>query len=625
MFEKYFGKQRQLRGVEIDEVTESFSGLDETRVVGTAVSENRLKFVRWVAFFVFALLAARVFYLQIIRSEYYGEMARENRIRNLIIKAPRGIIYDRNGKKLVNNVPGFDLIAIPADIPRNQEERKREERELAEIFSLNDQSITVLVDSQDPKSLNPILLKENISQEESLVFSEKRSRLKGFELEQTAFREYADGRYFAPILGYSGKISREELKKYPDYLMTDSVGKTGLEYSYEKYLRGVHGKKEVEVDSSGNIKKDFGVKDPVAGSGLTLGIDADLQKKLIESLETKLEETETKTAAAVAIDPRNGEILAMASLPSYDNNLFARGISAEDYNRLIADPAKPMFNRVVSGEYPPGSTFKPLVAAAALQEKIVFPETSLDCHGGIHIGSFNFPDWKTHGVTDIRKAIAESCDVFFYAIGGGWNDIGALGIDRIKKYAEFFGLGKTSGVDIPGEAAGLVPDQAWKQNRFKERWYVGDDYHSAIGQGFDTATPLQMANLAATVANGGKVFQPHFVSSVKKPDGTEEKKEPKILSQNFVSSANMQVVREGMRQTIESGSARSLGDLPVAVAGKTGTAQYGGEDKTHGWFISFAPYDNPTIAMAVLMEGGGEGSSTAVPVTREVYKWYFGR
>ena len=344
-----------------------------------------------------------------------------------------------------------------------------------------------------------------------------------------------------------------------------------------------------------------------------------------DTLEAKLEETQTKTAAAVAIDPRNGEILAMVNLPGYDNNLFAKGISAEDYKKLMEDPEKPMFNRSISGEYPPGSTFKPVVAAAALQEKLISPETTVDCRGSISIGSYAFPDWKTHGVTDVRKAIAESCDIFFYAVGGGWDNIGPLGIDRMKKYSNLFGLGKPLGVDIPGEAGGLIPDQSWKKNKFNEKWYVGDDYHSAIGQGFNTATPLQMANLAAAIANGGKVYQPHFVRSVKKTDGSSEMINPKILSQNFVSPANMQVVREGMRQTVTSGSARSLGDLPVAVAGKRGPPNSAARTKLHGWFLSFAPYDNPTIAMAVLMEGGGEGFSTAVPVTKEVLKWYFNR
>lgn len=407
--------------------------------------------------------------------------------------------------------------------------------------------------------------------------------------------------------------------------MTDYFGKTGLEASYEEYLRGINGKQKIEVDSAGNLKKNLGTEDPINGSDLHLGLDAGLQEEIQDVLEKKLLETKTETAAAVAINPRNGEVLALISLPGFDNNLFSQGISAEDYERLISDENKPMFNRAISGGYPPGSTFKPLVAAAALEEKIVTPDTTINCHGGIRIGSYNFPDWKTHGVTDIRKAIAESCDVFFYSVGGGWESISGLGIDKIKKYADKFGLGRITGVDIPGEASGLVPDKNWKENRFGERWYVGDDFHCAIGQGFVTVTPLQLANYTAAIANGGTVYRPHFVSYIKKIDGTEEKIEPKIIGRNFISPQNLQIVREGMRQAIssEGGSARQLADLKVAVAGKTGTAQFGSDNKTHGWFVSFAPYDNPEIAMVVLVEGGGEGHSTAVPVTKEIYKWYF--
>lgn len=624
MLQSYFNKKRMARAAEIEDITENSSELDETRVVGSAVSGTRINIFRLIVFSFFALLAARVFYLQIARGEYYGELSRENRVRAIVVKAPRGIIYDRSGKRLVNNVPSFDLVAIPADIPADQGEKAREMEEVARIFNMNSQNIEVIVGSQNANSLSPVLIMENVSQDQALIFAEKKAGLKGFDLDQAAVREYEDGPYFSSFIGYSGKITRDDLAKRPDYLMTDNIGKSGLEYGYEKNLRGTHGKEEVEVDSMGNVKKDFGLVQPVPGSDLILGVDADLQEKIQDSLQAKLDETETKTAAAVAIDPRSGDILAMVNLPSYDNNLFAKGISSDDYQKLMSDPEKPMFNRSISGEYPPGSTFKPIVAAAALQEKTITPETSLDCHGAISIGAYRFPDWKTHAVTDVRKAIAESCDVFFYAIGGGWDNISSLGIDRMQKYANLFGLGKALGVDIPGEASGLMPDRAWKQNRLNEKWYIGDDYHSSIGQGFNTATPLQMANLAATLGNGGTVFQPHFAHSIKKPDGTEEKIESKVLNRNFISPQNMQIVREGMRQTITDGSARLLGDLPVAVAGKTGTAQYGNEDKTHGWFISFAPYDNPTIAMAVLMEGGGEGSSTAVPVTKEVYKWYFG-
>lgn len=623
MFGSFFNNKKRFKGAEIEEITENPAELDETRVVGSAISGGRLKIFRGIVFLFFILLGARVFYLQIARGEYYSELSRENRIRAIAIKAPRGIIYDRNGKKLVNNVPSFDLIAIPADFPKDQGEKAKVIEDTAGIFNMNSQNIDVIVGSQNLNSLNPVLIQENVSEEQALIFAERKADLKGFGLYQTAVRQYEDGPYFSSFIGYIGKISKDDLAKNPDYLMTDSIGKTGIEYSYDKNLRGVNGREEVEVDSTGNIKKNFGFVPPTAGSDLILGTDADLQKKLYDSLRAKLDETETKTAAAVAIDPRSGEILAMVNLPSYDNNLFAKGISSDDYQRLMSDPDKPMFNRSVSGEYAPGSTFKPIVAAAALQEKIISPETSIDCHGAISIGPYRFPDWKTHGVTDVRKAIAESCNVFFYAIGGGWDNINALGIDRMKKYANLFGLGKALGVDIPGEASGLMPDRAWKQNKLEEKWYVGDDYHCSIGQGFDTATPLQMANLSAALANGGKVLRPHFTHSIKKPDGSEEKIEPKVLNENFISHQNMQVIREGMRQTIESGSARSLSDLNVAVAGKTGTTQFGGEGKTHGWFISFAPYDNPTIAMAVLMEGGGEGSSTAVPVSKEVYKWYF--
>ncbi|MFA6285364.1 MAG: penicillin-binding protein 2 [Parcubacteria group bacterium] len=624
MFEEYFRKQRQLRGKEIEEVTQHLEGIDETQAVGRAMSGDRTKFFRGTVFLVIALLALRIFYLQIVKGSYYGELSRENRIRSIVIKAPRGLIFDRNGKKLVNNVPSFDLIAIPVDVPKDKNEKDKEIEEIAGIFNMNSQNIEVIVGSQDSNSLNPVLIKENVSQDEALIFSEKHARFAGFMLDETSVREYKDGEYFSSAIGYSGKINKTELAEHPDYFMTDYIGKSGIEYGWEKNLRGVNGKQEVEVDSTGNLKNNFGVDPPIAGADLTLGIDMDLQKKLQDSLKAKLEETGTKTAAAVAIDPRNGEILALVNLPSYDNNLFSEGISAEDYQKLISDPDKPMFNRAISGEYPPGSTFKPLVAAAALQEGTVNAGTTLDCPAAINIGSYRFPDWKTHGLTDIRKAIAESVDIFFYAIGGGWGDIPALGIDKIKQYADKFGLGYKLGIDIPGEASGLVPTQKWKQDNIGEKWYLGDDYHCAIGQGFVTSTPLQIANYTAAVANGGTVYRPHLVSSVKKADGMEEKISPVVLNKNFISAANMQIVREGMRQTVTSGTAQPLKDLPIEVAGKTGTAQFGGENKTHGWFVSFAPYDNPTIAMAVLVEGGGEGFSTAEPVTKDVYKWYFG-
>ncbi len=612
--------------MEIEDVMRETKGGEIRRSPDKPAVRRETRFLKIFVVALFFLLAARVFYLQAVRGVYYSDMARENRIRGVIVKAPRGLIFDRNGKKLVQNVPSFDLIAIPADLPKNAGERKTEAEALAGVFGMNESNISAIVESQDFNSLNPVLVRENVGKEEALVFLEKKESFKGFMLDKTAVRQYERGECFAPVIGYSGKITREELKKYPDYLMTDSVGKTGLEKKYEKYLHGEHGRQEVEVDSAGNIKKNYGLRSPVNGSDLVLGIDYDLQVKLFEALERNAEESETRKAAAVAIDPRNGEILALVSLPGYDNNIFSTDLSSEEYRKVISDDDKPMFNRAVSGEYPPGSTFKPLVAAAALEEGTITANTTVNCTGGIHIGSWNFPDWKTHGLTDVRKAIAESCDVFFYSVGGGWGDIAGLGIEKISEYAKLFGFGKKTGIDIPGEKEGLMPDKNWKLESVGERWYIGDDYHSAIGQGFIGVTPVQLASYTAAIANEGKIITPHIVRKVKSIDGEEKEI---IVEENIIKNIdknNFHVVREGMKETISSagGTARSLNSLPVEVAGKTGTSQFGVEEKTHSWFMSFAPYENPEIAMVVLVEGGGEEYSKAVPVTREVYEWYFG-
>ena len=626
-FQKYSSKKARKRSLEIEDVTQAgLAGKDEEMAVREPMSDWGLRLFRNAAILTFLLLALRVSYLQIAKGDHFSELARENRMRYIAVKAPRGMIFDRSGQRLVQNIPSFDVVLVPADLPKDTNRRNEEARKLAAMLKLNDQSLQAITNSQVSDSLKPVLIKENISEEEALVFSEKKNELSGFQLDKTAIRQYEKGGYFSPVIGYTGKINREEIEKYPQYSMTDYVGKLGIEYSHENYLRGVDGKQKVEVDSAGNVKKNLGTENPTNGNDLYLGLDADLQEKIVDVLQDQFEKTGTKTAAVVAVDPRNGEIRALVSLPSYDNNLFARGISSEDYQKLLADENKPMFNRAISGEYPPGSVFKPLVATAALEEKTINSGTSVECHGGFRIGGYNFPDWKTHGATDVRKAIAESCDVFFYSIGGGWEGISGLGMDRMKKYADLFSLGKKTGIDIPGEATGLIPDKQWKENKFGERWYVGDDYHCAIGQGFITATPLQLANYIAAIANNGIVWKPHTVSSIKKIDGTEEKIEPTVLGKNFASSTSLEIVLEGMRQTVtsEQGSGRQFNDLEVPVAGKTGTAQFGSENKTHGWFVSFAPYDNHEIAMVVLVEGGGEGNSTAVPVTKEVYKWYFG-
>jgi len=613
-----------MKGTEIEDSIMTVTQ-KEKAIIETPFERRGLVIIWYVILLAIAGLFSRVFYLDIIRGQYYSEISRENRVRSIVINAPRGNIIDKFGNVLAKNVPSIDVVVIPSDLPPGFDERKKIARTLSEILNADEGNIEMAIEFQDRKSLNPVLIQENISPDQALILSEKAKGLPGINLYKTAIRSYENGMIFSSVVGYDGKITREEMADKENYLMTDYIGKTGIEKSYEDDLRGIHGAIQVEIDSLGNVKKNIGIINPQAGSDLILNIDEELQKKLYDNLLSVLETSGTKTAAAVAIDPRTGGVLAMVSLPSYDNNLFARGISNDDYKNIISDKDLPLLNRVVSGEYPPGSTMKMAVAAAALSEGIIRPDTTVSCGGGISVGSWHFGDWKTHGGgIDVRKAIAESCDVFFYSVGGGYGNIPALGMDKMKKYQDLFGFGSPTGIDLSGESRGLIPSEEWKLNKIKERWYIGDSYHSSIGQGFITVTPLQVANYVASIANGGTLYSPKIVNRIKKSDG-EIFVSPEIVRRNFISKDIMDVIREGMRQTVTSGTAQTLADLTVAAAGKTGTAQFGGEDKTHAWFASFAPYDDPEIAMVVLVEGGGEGHSSAVPVTKEVYKWYFER
>lgn len=610
-------------GLEIEDYVFAISE-QESAQIERPLEKKRIRLFWWLMLAVFTGLFGRVAYLNIVRGGHYQEMARDNRIREISIKAPRGKIYDRAGSLLVNNVPSMDVAVVAADLPADREALKQVIRLLSEILIINEGELIGRIDSVDRQAFGAILIKENISQEESLKLAEKKAELPGVIIELTAIRDYADSQIFSHLLGYEGKIQKQELKDNPDYSLTDYIGKQGIEKQYEKYLKGVNGAYQIEVDSLGNVRKERGIISPKPGQDLVLNIDAELQKKIFDSLTGILEKSGTKTAAAVALNPQNGEVLALVSLPSYDNNLFAQSLTQEQYLSLINNPDKPLFNRVLAGKYPPGSTIKPLIAAAALTEGTIDEHSSVTCQGAIHIGSFRFGDWNTHGVTDVRKAIAESCDVFFYSVGGGYGNIAGLGMSRMKKYEEAFGLGRPTGIDLPGEDSGFIPDEKWKLERLEEKWYIGNSYHASIGQGYLTTTPMQLANYVAAIANGGYLYKPQLARQIRGTQGEKTEFPKQLISDELANQEAIRIAREGMRQTVTSGTAQPLGTLPVATAGKTGTAQFGTEDKTHAWFVSFAPYEKPEIAMVVLVEGGGEGHSSAVPVTREVYQWYFG-
>lgn len=623
MFGHNFKKNKKNKGFEIEDsimtVTEK-----EKAIIETPFKKKGLKITWYFMILILILLIFRVAYLDILNGQYYDQVSKENRIRLVTIKAPRGNIMDKFGNYLARNVPSIDVVFIPRYFPKDILEKEKIEKLLAEILEMDRGNVKAVLENQQEDSLDPVLIKENITQDQVLIISEKQGEFPGIYLYKTAIRDYENSLIFSHIIGYDGKITKDEMDKNQGYQMTDYIGKSGIEKSYEKYLRGKNGADQVEVNSIGRVIKNLGVINPIPGDDLILNVDEGLQKKIFDSMSAILEKTGSKTAAAVAINPQTGGVMALVSFPSYDNNLFAKGISNDEYKNIISDENLPLLNRVIAGEYPPGSTLKPAVAVAALSEGVINENTSVNCAGAINIGSWRFGDWKTHGSgIDVKKAIAESCDVFFYSVGGGYGNIEGLGMDRMKKYENLFGFGELTGIDLLGESKGLIPSEEWKLEKIKEKWYIGDSYHASIGQGFVIATPLQLANYTAAIANGGTLYSPRIVNRTRSIDGREKIIEPKIIRSNFIPKNIINVVREGMRQTIVSGTARVLNDLPVEAAGKTGTAQFGTGDETHSWFIAFAPYNNPEIALAVLVEGGGEGNSAALPIAKDALEWYF--
>jgi penicillin-binding protein 2 len=430
-------------------------------------------------------------------------------------------------------------------------------------------------------------------------------------------------------LGYIGKLNQAELDSLykVGYLPSDYIGKTGIEKNYEKELRGVSGKKRVEVDASGKERAVLAEEAPSPGQQVYLTIDIELQKKLEETITRTLKNNNLRRAVGIALDPNTGGVLAMVSLPAFDNNDFSGGIRFETYQKYLADETKPLFNRAISGLYPSGSTIKPAIASAALQEEIITGKTTFLSTGGLQIGDWFFPDWQTggHGLTDVRKSLAYSVNTFYYYIGGGYKNFVGLGVDLIAKYLRSFGFAQKLGIDISGEEAGFLPSKEWKEKVKQERWYVGDTYNLSIGQGDLLVTPLQISVFTAAIGNGGTIWQPHFLKYFEDPL-TKKQQEfiPKKISANFIDAKNLETVKSGMADCVKFGSCRRLSTLPFSVAGKTGTAQWNKSKNNHAWFTSFAPVESPEIVLTILVEEGGEGSSIAAPIAYEFYKWWWG-
>lgn len=569
---------------------------------------------------IFVLLTGRLAYVQLIYGSRYRALAEGNRIRTVVIPAPRGLIKDSFNNPLVQNEPSFALYVISAQLPADKQERQTVIDSVSRLLPLDVQeNFMKAVNSQ---SYVPELIMEGLTHETAMSLLVQQPQLPGIEVIAEASRKYQDGLSLGSVLGYVRKISEEELNqnKSSGYRFTDRIGKAGLEKSYEDDLRGINGEENFEVDAHGHYISMVGRHDPVVGKTLQLYLDAGLQQQLTASLQHW---AGSHPASAVALDPDTGGVLAMVSLPTFDANIFSGSISTDVMNKIYSDLGRPLINRSISGLYPSGSTIKPMLSAAALETGVITPQTTVNSTGGISVGKWFFPDWKAggHGITNVVKALAESINSFFYAVGGGWGDIKGLGPDRIATWLKKFGWGRALGIDLPGESDGTVPDPAWKAARSTEPWYIGDTYHESIGQGDILVTPLQVAAATAAVANGGTLYQPQMVKTVIANDKTTQPHDPRVLADHIVSASSIQTVKDGMRACVTSGSARRLSTLPIEVAGKTGTAQVPKGDP-HAWFTAFAPFDHPKIVLAIVIENGGEGSSVATPVAEEVLRWW---
>jgi penicillin-binding protein 2 len=521
-------------------------------------------------------------------------------------------------------------VAIPADLPKDEELRQKL-TELALVTGKSLEELVAAVDKMKKSGFQAETVAQNITKDAALTLIARAAEFPGFSVQNNPIRDYKDPIMFSHLVGYTGKITEEELKEHEGkkYLLNDYIGKTGLEVFYEEYLKGIPGQKPTEIDAQGNLRKNLPEIDAVPGKNIRLNIDYDLQKVLYDSLTTTMAKYKKTMAAAVATDPKTGKVLAFVSLPGFDNNWFARGITGNEYSSLLNDESIPLLNRIVTGTYPPGSTVKPMLALGALTEGTVKPETIIVDDGVIRVGSFNFFGYNRSGLgpMNVYSAIARSSDIYFYTIGGGSNKstVQGLGPEKLAEWYRKFHLGQPLGIDIPSEKGGLVPDPEWKKKTRNEDWYLGNTYHYSIGQGDLLVTPLQVNSWTATLANGGRIMQPYILDQVEDSEGgVIHKIEPKTLNENFLDPNWVKVVQDGMRQTITAGSAGMLRNLPISVAGKTGTAQIISRNltHTHAWFTSYAPFEDPQIALTVLVEEGGEGSTVSVPVARDVYAWW---
>lgn len=575
----------------------------------------------------FSLIFSRLWYLQILNGEYFKGLSENNRIRIQEIAAPRGTLFDQNGVPLVDSFPSFDVSLYRQDVS----DMEALIPAISRVLSLDPQRLRARLEgARGIPPHQPLKIKTDIPRGELAAVETRRLDLPGAVVDVVIRRNYPHKNLASHLIGYLGEISQQELameefvNHKPGYL----VGKYGVEQRFEFELMGINGGRQIEVNAMGQKIRVLGQVEPDPGNNVHLTLDLELQKAAEEAMAGK-------RGAVVAMNPQNGDILAMASKPDFDPNLFARGISPDSWKSIVDNPAHPLQNRAIQGQYPPGSIFKILVAMAGLEEKMITPETNFQCTGVYPFGNREYHCWKKegHGQVNLRKAIVESCDIYFYQLGM------RLGVNRIAKYASAAGLGSPTGFPLGREKPGLVPTSSWKMRRFGVPWQGGENLSTAIGQGYNLATPLQIACTLSALFNGGKYYQPRIAHDIRAPHGEVLREYPPLVLRNIhISPETIEFVREALWGVVHSpggtgGRAKVEG---FNVAGKTGTSQIvqrkegkpeptSPELQDHAWFACFAPAFNPEIVVVVLVEHGGGGGAAAAPVAKQVLEKYHQR
>ena len=575
--------------------------------------QSRLLFIKIGLLMILVLLGLRLWQLQIRDGLHYQELARDNRTRSIVLEPARGLLYDRNGLLLANNIPSFQLYVSLEDVP----DRNHLITQLPKFVEIEEEVLAGKLAKKGRRGR--VKIKGNVTLKEAALVESHRLDLPGVLIQPEYQRHYPLGTYASHVIGYVGEISETQLKdpEYADLQAGRIIGQFGVERTFDEDLLGEPGEEMIEVDALGYPKRSLSVNRPIAGDDFYLTLDIHLQQLADDLLGEE-------SGAIVALDPWNGDILALASRPAFNPNDLSGGISQKEWNHLLQDSRHPLTNRAIQGQYPPGSTFKIVMASALLDTQMMSPQDTMSCHGFFPFGKRQFRDWKKygHGSVDLKKALAESCDVYFYKAGN------QLGIDSIARYSRQFGLGEKTGIPLPSERSGLVPTPQWKTKVKGEPWYPGETISIAIGQGYLTATPLQMARVAGVVATNGKLAQPRLIKARRlRATGDIREYPDSPVRQLPIPTHIFSTIKEGLAAVVTEGTAKRAQSELVTIAGKTGTAQVIAlktdpqeevpkKYQDHAWFVAFAPVKHPRIAVAVLVEHMGHGGSAAAPLAK---------